>query len=110
MNGTIYQRGGVLHADYVFEDDYQLESIEEHSKFMWREQHLPAIAPLKTDKEGRETVEYGSRMRGILEELEKAHIYIEQLHNQNKSLEAQLREVQQVVAELVASRAAAVSP
>ncbi len=46
-------------------------------------------------------------MRGILEELEKAHIYIEQLHNQNKTLEAQLREVQQVVAELVASRAAA---
>ena len=36
-----------------------------------------------------------------MEELEKAHIYIEQLHNQNKSLEAQLRDVQQVVAGLV---------
>ena len=41
------------------------------------------------------------QQRGILEELEKAHIYIEQLHNQNKSLEAQLRDVQQTVAELV---------
>ena len=49
-------------------------------------------------------------MRSILEELEKAHIYIEQLHNQNKTLEAQLRDVQQVVAELVALQAAAVSP
>ncbi len=40
-------------------------------------------------------------MRGILEELEKAHIYIEQLHNRNKILEFQLRDVQQEVAELL---------
>ena len=59
---------------------------------------------------GREYVEYRSQMRDILEELEKAHIYIEQLHNQNKTLEAQLRDLQQVVAGLVASQAAAVAP
>ncbi len=35
-----------------------------------------------------------------MEELEKAHIYIEQLHNRNESLEAQLHDVQQMVAEL----------
>lgn len=110
VNGSIYQRGGVRHADYVFEDDYQLESIEEHSESMWKEKHLPAVGAGEKDDEGREYVEYGSQMRGILEELEKAHIYIEQLHNQKKSLEAQLREVQQVVAGLVASQAAAVSP
>ncbi len=27
VNGTIYQRGAQLHADYVFEPSYQLESI-----------------------------------------------------------------------------------
>ena len=80
VNGSIYQRGGVRHADYVFEDDYQLESIDEHSEFMWKEKHLPAVGAGETDAEGREYVEYGSQMRGILEELEKAHIYIEQLH------------------------------
>jgi len=110
VNGSIYQRGGVRHADYVFEDDYQLESIEEHSASMWREKHLPAVGAGKRDEQGREYVELGDQQRGILEELEKAHIYIEQLHNQNKSLEAQLRDVQQVVAGLVASQAAAVSP
>ena len=52
------------------------------------------------DEQGREFVEYGSRMRGILEELEKAHIYIEQLHNRNRSLQTQVRNVQQSVAEL----------
>ncbi len=101
VNGSIYQRGGVRHADYVFEDDYQLESIDEHSEFMWKEKHLPAVGAGETDAEGREYVEYGSQMRGILEELEKAHIYIEQLHGRNKTLEAQLRDVLQVVAELV---------
>ena len=36
VNGPIYQRGAVLHADYVFEEDYELESIEEHAEFMWK--------------------------------------------------------------------------
>ena len=34
------------------------------------------------DKNGREVVEVGSHQRGIVEELEKAHIYIEQIHKQ----------------------------
>ena len=67
---------------------------------MWREKHLPGVGPGEKDGEGREYVEYGSRMRGILEELEKAHIYIEQLHNRNKNLESRLRAVEQVVTRL----------
>lgn len=43
-------------------------------------------------------MEYSSRLRGIVEELEKAHIYTEQLHNQNRSLEARLRRVEQALA------------
>ena len=97
VDGLIFHRGGVKHADYVFEDDYQLESIEERSESMWRDKHLPAVGAGEKDDEGREYVEYGSRMRGILEELEKAHIYIEQLHNQNKTLEARLRRVEQSI-------------
>ena len=30
VNGSIYQRGRQLHADYVFEPDFKLESIREH--------------------------------------------------------------------------------
>ena len=101
VNGSIYQRGGQLHADYVFEEDYKLESIEEHAEYMWREKHLLAVSPVRKDDQGREIVEYGSRMRGILEELEKAHIYIEQLNQRNKGLERKLRDVQQAVAGLV---------
>ena len=82
VNGTIYQRGSQIHADYVFGSDYELESIEEHSVFMWREKHLKAVPQARKDENGQDIVEYGSHMKGILEELEKAHVYIDQLHTQ----------------------------
>ncbi|MCB7130380.1 MAG: hypothetical protein J3T61_12680, partial [Candidatus Brocadiales bacterium] len=52
VNGTIYQRGGQLHADYVFEPEYELESIEEHASFMWKNKHLKAIPEAKADENG----------------------------------------------------------
>lgn len=92
VNGSIYQRGNSLHADYVFEPDYKLESIEEHSRLMWARKHLPALNAGAQDSEGRDVVEYGSRLRGILEELEKAHVYIQQLNARLAKLEAMLGE------------------
>jgi len=90
VNGSIYQRGGLLHADYVFNSDYELESIDEHSEFMWQQKHLPAIPKAKVDEMGQEVVEVGAHRRGIVEELEKAHIYIEQLHKHINALEERL--------------------
>jgi hypothetical protein len=80
VNGSIFQRGGVLFADYVFEPPYTLESIEDHAAFMWNNKHLPAVGARKVDEQGREVVEIGARMRGLLEELEKAHVYISTLN------------------------------
>jgi hypothetical protein len=90
VNGSIYQRGGVLHADYVFEPGYKLESIDEHADFMFNNKHLKAVPKAKADENGIEIVEVGTHRRGILEELEKAHIYIHQLSSQNKELEKRL--------------------
>jgi hypothetical protein len=90
VNGSIYQRGSVLHADYVFEPDYKLESIDEHSQFMWSNKHLPAITQVNINEDGQEIVEIGGHRRGIVEELEKAHIYIEQLHKRLEVLETKL--------------------
>ena len=92
VNGTIYQRGSQLHADYVFEEEYALESIEEHAEFMWKEKHLSAIPKVTIDENGQEIVELGARNKGVVEELEKAHIYIEELNElvkeQNTRLQA----------------------
>lgn len=90
VNGSIYQRGNQLHADYVFEPGYELQSIDEHSEFMWQHKHLAAIPKVMVDGTGQEIVDVGTHRKGIVEELEKAHIYIEQLHNRIKALEENL--------------------
>ena len=93
VNGTIYQRGSQLHADYLFEPGYQLESIEDHAGYMWENKHLKAIPKAMVDDNGYEIVEYGSHQKGIVEELEKAHIYIEQLHERIKILEQKIEQL-----------------
>ncbi|MFA5114896.1 MAG: tail fiber domain-containing protein [Candidatus Omnitrophota bacterium] len=90
VNGTIYQRGAVLHADYVFKPSYKLESIEEHAAYMWQNKHLKAVPKAKRDDKGQEIVEIGANNRGLLEELEKAHVYIQQLNEKIKQLEARI--------------------
>lgn len=91
VNGAIYQRGGLLHADYVFEPDYKLESIKEHADYMWQEKHLKAVPKAAKTEDGQEIMEIGSRQRGVLEELEKAHIYISQLNERIKKLEEKIK-------------------
>ncbi len=98
VNGPIFQRGGQLHADYVFQEGYELQSIEEHARRMWREHHLPAVPARKLDEEGREVVDVGAHSRGILEELEIAHIYIEQLSVALKEQQRQIDELKVALA------------
>jgi len=99
VNGTIYQRGISLHADYVFEPTYELESIEDHAQFMWENKHLPAVDKAQIDENGLEIVEVGVRSRGVLEELEKAHIYIEQLKKEKDAGIQSLRQANETLRE-----------
>jgi hypothetical protein len=90
VNGNITATGTIT-PDFVFEPDYKLESIEEHAAFMWQEKHLPALEPAKTDGKGRGLVNLVNRSQQVLEELEKAHMYIEQLHKRiNNEKESRL--------------------
>lgn len=100
VNGSIFQRGAVLFADYVFEPTYTLESIEEHADFMWNNRHLPAVGARKVDENGREIVEIGARMRGLLEELEKAHIYISSLSDRIGAKDVEFAKLEQKNKEL----------
>ena len=93
VNGSIFQRGGALHADYVFEPGYELETIEEHAKFMLGEKHLKAVPKAVKDRQGNDIVEYGSHQRGMLEELEKAHLYIYELNRLTRSQQAAIAEL-----------------
>ncbi len=100
VNGSIYQRGSELHADYVFENEYELESINEHTEYMWKNKHLPAVPKAKKDENGNDIVEWGARSRGVLEELEKAHVYIDQLNNAMKNQQEQIDNQQSMIEEL----------
>jgi uncharacterized coiled-coil protein SlyX len=100
VNGSIFQRGVQLFADYVFEPTYSLESIEDHSTFMWNNKHLPAVGARQVDEQGREVVEIGARMRGMLEEIEKAHIYISTLNESITEKDARLAKLERQNAEL----------
>ncbi len=73
-------------CDKVFEADYDLPSIEEHSSLMWKNKHLPAIGPTEPSKPVNLSEQYGN----MLNELEKAHIYIAQLNEEKEILQAKV--------------------
>ena len=65
--------------DYVFTDTYQIESIDNHSKFMYNKKHLPGVQSVNNNN--------NIKNEELLLELEKAHIYIDELNNRIKKLE-----------------------
>ncbi|MFC1478590.1 hypothetical protein ACFL57_03945, partial [Candidatus Margulisiibacteriota bacterium] len=92
VSANAYITAGVP-ADYVFEADYDLKTIEEQAAFMWANKHLPAI---KGAEELGGQINIAERLEQTVEELEKAHVYIEQL---NKSDMAKDREILELKAE-----------
>ena len=99
MSGDLYVAGTIsvrddpnCCADYVFQPDYPLESIEDHSAYMWENRHLKGIPGPEAGEEGKTKINVLKTQMGMLEELEKAHLYIEQLHKRLKALEEKVAE------------------
>ena len=82
ITGNLVVTGSIT-PDYVFTPEYALESIEAHAAYMWEHRHLPAVGAGQVNAQGQGMVNVGQRSQGMLEELEKAHIYIEQLEERN---------------------------
>ena len=99
INGNLVVFGTIT-PDYVFDPAYDLESIDEHAESMWTNRHLPALTPAETTAEGKGVVNVGERSQAMLEELEKAHIYIAQLHERVKDLTAAVAARESAVVEL----------
>ena len=89
--GQLRESGSTTISDFVFKDEYNLPSIEEHADFMWKQKHLPRVAG--EDEIKGKSYSISERREQVLEELEIAHIYIEQLHKQNRALEERLSSV-----------------
>ncbi|OIO37310.1 MAG: hypothetical protein AUJ75_04505 [Candidatus Omnitrophica bacterium CG1_02_49_10] len=57
---------------------------------MRKNKHLPGIPKLDKADSGQYIVELGTMQTGMLEELEKSHLYIAQLNDRIKALEARI--------------------
>jgi hypothetical protein len=97
--GYLTVLGGIT-PDYVFDPGYPLESIDEHAALMWEMRHLPALPRAEVTAEGKGVIDVGARSQGLLEELEKAHIYIAELNDRVKALSEAVGAKDSALAEL----------
>nr|WP_295467214.1 hypothetical protein [Mesorhizobium sp.] len=88
ISGTITTGGPTCGSgcDAVFNPDYRLLTIPEHAEMMWTDKRLPNVSPTKP----YEPINLSERFGQMLNELETAHIYIEQLHGEVQSLNKRL--------------------
>ena len=77
-------------CDKVFEADYALPSIEEHAAAMFENKYLPNVGPTIEN----EPINVSDKLGRMLNELEKAHIYIADLNEQNKMLKERLEKIE----------------
>lgn len=91
INGTITTSGSCnMGCDRVFLPEYDLPTIEDHADEMFANSYLPAVGP--TPDEGTR-FNLSEKTTGMLNELEKAHIYIAQLNDRLKDKEATVDEL-----------------
>jgi len=98
ISGKITTVGGSCGAgcDRVFGPDYTMLSIEDHAKLMWENQFLPNVGPTP---EGA-PIDLSDKLGRMLNELEHAHIYIAELHDQMQQDQAVMAAMQARLSEL----------
>jgi len=104
ISGTLTTGGPTCASgcDRVFAEDYELPTIEEHAAEMWQNGYLPAVGPTLP----KAPINLSEKTGNILNELEKAHIYIERLNDGLKDKEQRIAQLEADLAELKALVAA----
>lgn len=91
VTGSIFTAGSCsAGCDRVFSTDYALPSIEEHSEAMWRDSYLPTVGPTI---EGQ-PINLSDKTERMLNELEKAHIFIDQLNTKLKQKDSHINDLE----------------
>ncbi|MCB1035255.1 MAG: hypothetical protein KDD47_15610 [Acidobacteria bacterium] len=86
VTGTAGSCTSASPCDGVFHPDFEVETIEDHASYMWTHSHLPAVGPVQAGT----PINLTRTTTGMLNELEKAHIFIERLNSQLKEKDAQI--------------------
>jgi len=98
ITGSLFTAGGTCGGgcDAVFQPGSDVPSIENHASEMWAKSYLPAVGPTPENQ----PINLSTKTAGMLNELEKAHIYIAQLNDALKEKEARLLRLEQENREL----------
>ena len=93
LDGTLTTGGPTCDSgcDAVFDAGFKRLSVTDHAALMWEKGHLPAVGPTLPGA----PMNVSEKLGAMLNELEHAHIYIEQLHDEARARDA-------VIADLVA--------
>jgi len=99
VTGTVTTGGPTCGGgcDAVFDADYDLPSIEEHAREMYANKHLPEIGPTIPLAPINLSEQYGK----MLNELEKAHIYIAQQEVRMKQQATEMSQMKKQIAFLM---------
>lgn len=79
-------------ADYVFNEDYELKDLDEVEKYVKENRHLPGV-PSGREME-REGISVSHMTNLLLEKVEELTLYMIELKKENKSLKAQIENLQ----------------
>jgi hypothetical protein len=90
----------IIIPDFVFNDSFQLESIEEHGDYMFRNKHLPALSSNYNYDNYINIYNHEQRREDILQELEKAHIYIYNLNEKVKQNTEKIKELEDYISNM----------
>jgi len=88
LEGTLTTGGGTCGGgcDLVFAPETERLSIEEHASLMWENRHLPNVGPTVENA----PINVSDKLGRMLNELEHAHIYIDELNQRLSMLEETL--------------------
>ena len=99
VDGRIVSQGVVVTdlswADYVFEDDYKLRSLEEVSEFIDVNGHLPDMP--SAEEVSEKGVSLGEMDVNLLRKVEEITLYLLEMEAENEALKTRLGELEQQV-------------
>jgi len=78
--------------DYVFENNYNLPSLDLLEKQVMEQKHLPNI-PSAADVEAAKGIVVGQMQNKLLEKVEELYRYVFQLNNENKAMKEEIKQL-----------------
>ncbi|MCH7534504.1 MAG: hypothetical protein IH948_01935 [Bacteroidetes bacterium] len=92
---SVKVRTGNVIPDYVFEDDYKLNSLEYVRDFIKENKHLPEIPSQKNIEENDNIIDLGEMQNLLLLKVEEIILYLIQLKKENEELRKEIQLVKE---------------